>query len=116
MKKAFTLIELLVVSAIIILLGIVVVSTVKGCASSSSTSAEDQMREYLRVLYPGREIIGIACTARDTDLDGYVSCTATVDMDPGPAVQEKQIEAECSRQFMSFNEGCRPIKYRPSNQ
>lgn len=116
MRKAFTLIEILVVVAIVAILIAVVIGGARGCAGRGA-AAEDSMREYVGKLYPGREIIGVSCTNVDTDGDGYISCTATIDTDNGPEVVERQINAECATGFLSFNSGCRqPKPYVPLQQ
>jgi hypothetical protein len=68
------------------------------------------MREYLQKLYPSRQVIGVACTNVDTDGDGYVSCTGTVDI----VGKEKQVNAQCSSQVIGFNSGCKPMFGFPS--
>lgn len=103
MKKAYTLIEVIVVVVIVLILGTVVF---RGC-SNRGPAAEESMREYIGKLYPGREIIGIACTNVDTDGDGYISCTATIDTDNGPNVVERQINAQCATGILSVNSGCK---------
>lgn len=113
MRKAFTLIELIVVVAIVAILIALVVGGVRGCAGRGAV-AEDSMREYVGKLYPGREIIGVACTNIDSDGDGYISCTATIDTDSGPSVVERQINAQCATGFLSFNSGCKAtVPYIP---
>jgi prepilin-type N-terminal cleavage/methylation domain-containing protein len=106
MRKAFTLIELIVVVAIVAILIAIVAGGVRGCANRGP-AAEESMREYVAKLYPGREIIGVACTNVDTDGDGYISCTATIDTDDGPSVVERQINAQCATGFLSWNSGCK---------
>ncbi len=111
MRKAFTLIEVLVVVAIIVIFLAIIFSGVRGCTGPSRGDvAEESMRDYIYKLYPNREIIGVACTNVDTDVDGYISCTATIDMDSGPGVTEHQINAECATRFLSINSGCRMPK------
>lgn len=112
MRKAFTLIELIVVVAIVLVLVLLVVGGVRGCTGRGA--AEDSMREYVGKLYPGREIIGVACTNIDSDGDGYISCTATIDTDNGPNIVERQINAQCATGFLSFNSGCKAtVPYIP---
>lgn len=116
MRKAFTLIEVVIVGAIIAVFALLVVAGVRGCVNRGP-AAESEMREYVAKLYPGREIIGVACTNVDTDGDGYISCTATIDTDSGPAVVERQINAQCASGILSFNSGCKPtLPYIPQQQ
>lgn len=112
MKKAFTLIELIVVVVIVLIIGALVIGGIRGCSGGGGGQApEDAMRDYVGSLYPGREIIGVNCVTMDSDGDGYVSCTATIDMDAGPDVKEKQINGDCARPFLNWNSGCRPMRY-----
>lgn len=108
--RGFTLIEAIIVLVILVVLGMLIVGGIRGC-SGGGPKAEDAMREYIGRLYPTREIIGVNCVMMDSDGDGYVSCTATIDMDDGPGVQEKQIAADCAREFLNLNSGCRPSRY-----
>lgn len=113
MRKAYTLIEVIVVVLVIVIFLALVVGGVRGCAGRRG-AAEDSMREYVSKLYPGREIIGVACTNIDSDGDGYISCTATIDTDNGPNVVERQINAQCATGFLSLNSGCKAtVPYIP---
>lgn len=116
MKKqnALTVIEIIVVVGIIAILALFMTNIVGGCNNRGST-AEEEMRTYVNKLYPDKEIIGVACTNRDTNADGYISCVATIDTDAGPAIVEKQIAAECATQFLGWNTGCKPtVGYMPA--
>lgn len=85
----------------------------RGCTGQGA-KAEDEMRAYVQNLYPSKEIIGVSCTNVDTDGDGYISCVATIDTDPGEAIVEKQISAQCASGILSFNSGCKPtVGYVP---
>lgn len=106
MRKAFTLIELVVLVSIVFIVIAMIVIGLRGC-TGRATAAEDSMRNYIGKLYPDREIIGVVCTNVDTDGDGYVSCTATIDTDNGPSVVERQINAQCATGFLSWNSGCK---------
>jgi prepilin-type N-terminal cleavage/methylation domain-containing protein len=106
MRKALTLIELLIATFIAAILITVILAGIRGC-TTQGVAAEDSMREYVSRLYPGREVIGVACTNMDTDGDGYISCTATIDIDNGPNVVERQINAQCATGLLSFNSGCK---------
>jgi preprotein translocase subunit YajC len=114
-RVALTTIELIALVGIVVIIIIFVISIMSRLQSGKN--AEEDMRNYVSNLYPGREIIGVSCVKVDSDGDGYVSCTATVDLDNGPNVQEKMVAAECAGGFANFNEGCRPMKMTvPLNQ
>lgn len=111
MKKAVTLIEILVVIAIIAIVLAVLFPLFFG-ASGNKTSSEDQMRQYLSTLYPNYEVVGISCTDRDTNANGYISCTATLKSPDGRMLEKS---AECSSSM--FNQGCRStLPALPLNQ
>ena len=53
-------------------------------------------------MYADKTVLGQDCVGRDTDNDGYVSCTARVKAKDGP---EETLTLECAAGFM--NNGCK---------
>lgn len=65
--------------------------------------AESELREYLAKMYADKQVLGQDCVGRDTDGDGYVSCTARVKGKDGP---EETLALECASTLL--NSGCKP--------
>ncbi len=65
--------------------------------------AESELREYVAKMYADKTVLGQDCVGRDTDGDGYVSCTARVKGKDGP---EETLALECTSQVL--NSGCKP--------
>ncbi|MBI4449497.1 hypothetical protein HY634_00380 [Candidatus Uhrbacteria bacterium] len=65
-------------------------------------NAESELRDYLGTMYADKTVLGQDCVGRDTDGDGYVSCTARVKGKDGP---EETLALECAAGFM--NSGCK---------
>lgn len=66
--------------------------------------AESELTEYLAAMYPDKTVLGKDCVGRDTDGDGYASCSARV---KGPNDTAEQLLAlECAVQV--FSSGCKP--------
>lgn len=104
MKKGWTLIEVIIIIAIIaIVLAVAIPIATAGC-SAKGTSPEQEMQKYLSTLYPNYTVVGISCTSQDSDGDGYVSCSATLEdpSNPGKIVRES---AECANSY--FYGGCK---------
>lgn len=81
---------------------------VNGCIDQRP-GAESQARKWGADM--GLNITNVSCANRDTDHDGYVSCTVGTKNDKG----EIQLHAiECASK-MSWNDGCRAPKLRVSN-
>lgn len=100
-SRGFTLAELIIVVAIIGVLVAMVGFGVTKCSSSQGT-AEEEARAYAQKM--GMKIKGVSCMNRDTDGDGYVSCTLNViekdeSMTPIPI--------ECAAKWSYNNEGCK---------
>lgn len=66
-------------------------------------NAEAELRDYLAKMYADKQVPGQDCVGRDTDGDGYVSCTARVKGATGP---EETLVLECASGFT--NSGCKP--------
>jgi predicted sulfurtransferase len=65
--------------------------------------AESELHDYLAKMYRDKEVLGEDCVGRDTDGDGYVSCTARVKGKDGP---EETLALECASELL--NSGCKP--------
>lgn len=100
-SRGFTLIELIIVVAVIgVLVGLVGIGVTK-CSSSQGT-AEEEARAYASKM--GMEIKGLSCMNRDTDGDGYVSCTLNVVEKDGKTTP---VPIECAAKWSYNNEGCK---------
>lgn len=79
-----------------------------GCSScvDQRATAEPQARAWATGL--GLTVANVSCTDRDTDGDGYVSCTVATKNDKG----DVQLHAvECAGR-LTWNDGCRVPKLR----
>jgi len=65
-------------------------------------NAEKELREYIAKMYADKTVLGEDCVGRDTDNDGYVSCTARV---RGKDGHEETLTLECAAGFL--NNGCK---------
>lgn len=97
----FTLIELMIVVAII---GIIVSIAAGSCSSlrGSSGFAASQASQFASQL--GWKVKGLSCAGYDTDSDGYISRTASVE--ENGVVSTKAIEC-ASGAPLSLASGCR---------
>lgn len=104
-KDGFILIEFLVTISII---GIVVALFMpallgKGChIRGSAANAEAEARGHAKRL--DWDLRGVSCAGADTDLDGYISCTASVQ--DGDRRVEKSLEC-ASGGPMTVSSGCK---------
>lgn len=64
--------------------------------------AESELRDYLAKMYADKSVLGQDCVGRDTDGDGYVSCTARV---RGKDGLEETLALECASTLL--NSGCK---------
>lgn len=95
--------ELLIILFIVAILGLVV----RGCTVDPE-GAEAAARDY--AVSMGIHDPKVACTARDSDGDGYISCTIGQTKPDGTIVVSA---VECAAGVFSFwNEGCRVPKLR----
>lgn len=109
-RHGFTLIELLIMIAIAGIIGAILFGGVTSCMSSGD-KANAEARRFASEM--GLNVKGVTCADRDTDKDGYVSCTVSVDEEG-----KTRLEAiECAARY-SWNDGCRmqkPVVYRNTN-
>jgi len=98
--RGFTLIELMIVVGIVGVLGVLVLYGIRRyLASDSQASAEESARIWASKM--GYELQGSpVCVERDTDGDGYVSCTLNV------KGQAQPMALDCAARW-SGNSGCR---------
>lgn len=100
----------LIAAGIIALVVTAVVHVSCGVTGIDHDAAESGARQYAKDL--GLKLKGISCARVDTDGDGYVSCSLSIE-DPNGG---SHIEAvECAASF-SMNSGCRVPKMRANNR
>jgi prepilin-type N-terminal cleavage/methylation domain-containing protein len=100
-SRGFTLIELIIVMSILGFIVALAGFIFKSCSSSRNT-AEEEARVYASKM--GMTLKGVSCMNRDTDDDGYVSCTLNVIEKDG---KENSIPIECAAKWSYNNDGCR---------
>lgn len=101
-KRGFTLIELLVVVAFV---GIVLSALLMGVGScqSNKTDAEAEATSFAQSM--GIKVKAVNCVDRDSDGDGYVSCTVSEEVNGATKLHA----VECASGW-SWNSGCRMQK------
>ncbi len=65
---------------------------------------EVEARQYAKEL--NLDVKGVSCSPRDSDGDGYVSCTISTNDKNDPIV-----EVECLAAY-TITDGCRPLSYK----
>lgn len=116
MKRAFTLIEFLVVLAVLAILMAILAPVACRNPHYRAPHPEEEMRSYLKTLYPNYDIVGISCADKDSNYYGYtryVPCSATITKMGSTESIEKQINAQCSTSRLG---GCKPILTFPSTE
>ncbi len=99
-KAGFTLIELLIVVAVI---GVLI--AIGGVAFTRCFRSQDHAEEEARTWATkmGYKVVGVNCVSRDTDGDGYVSCSMNATDANGNAAS---LALECAA-VLTNNDGCR---------
>ena len=99
--KSFTIVVTAGVTLAFVLLVVgISANAFSGYTGASQRSAEDEARKFGQDL--GLDVVGITCARRDTDGDGYISCTLSIRNGETTRVEP----VECSGAF-TLNEGCR---------
>lgn len=94
----------IIIVGIILVLGFGVARCATSVSGEDQTTAENEARDFARKL--GLKTTGVSCAKTDSDGDGYVSCTLSVEQANG----ESKVEAiECAR-ALTINDGCRMQK------
>lgn len=97
------------------LLAIAALSTLAACPNVTGAHkdvAENEAREWASEL--GLDVKSVSCVAKDTDGDGYVSCTLVM----GDGVTTKAVECAGARSSGNLirNSGCREPKLAVGGQ
>ncbi len=104
-KSGFTLVELMIVLAIVGIIAAIVCGNVANCSGATQGNATAAMRGYMTDIYRAPDA-RIQCVQRDSDGDGYVSCTGAYEDGEG---KTQTVHVECA---YWLNEGCRAPKMR----
>ncbi len=97
-RKGYTLIELIITIAVVLIGLTFVVGFVGNCAGCNTADVPANARAWATSM--GMKPTGVQCVTRDTDGDGYVSCTIRSE-------DGKLQNIECAGGFLNINEGCR---------
>lgn len=95
--------------------GFVFLFTASSCdmmyAKENKGAAEESARKYASELYPNKQV-NVSCASRDSDNDGYYSCTLVVEGNPEP------VQIECHGYFGNkfYGDGCRLVKLNLINK
>lgn len=97
------------------LVALATLSTLAGCPNMTGAhkdAAEKEAREWAAEL--GLDVKNVSCVAKDTDGDGYVSCTLVM----GDGTTTKAVECAGARSTdnMIRNSGCREPKLAVGGQ
>ena len=102
-QKGFTVIELIIVIAIF---GVLFTIITAALSNNNSGQAEHDAKAFAQKMY-GASDPKASCMDRDTDANGYVSCTVVYESTNG---QVNTIPLECAANF-SINKGCKLTPY-----
>lgn len=102
MKRGFTLMELLVLVVILGVFGLFATHLILNVSGSNTVRGDETAAAFARNLTPPGGTANVECAGRDTDGNGYVSCTVFVHNDG----QVTPHAIECASHY-SFNKGCR---------
>lgn len=106
-RHGATLIEVVIVVAILLILLAIVGGGVGGRVFNRKAEAESQAREWAAFMYPSQDASPrVLCVERDTDGDGYISCTVS-HTEKGASIN---VPIECAASILSWNSGCRTPK------
>ncbi len=108
-KPRRSLAELVIIMSIVGTLGFFVIAILMHGCIDQRPGAESQARQWGRDM--GLNVTNVSCANRDTDNDGYVSCTVATKNDKGD-VQLHPIECAAK---LTWNDGCRAPKFRVGN-
>lgn len=103
-RRGLTLFEVMIVLAILTLVGCIAFWAV-GRADGQASNAREQALQYAKDLGLADHVQGASCADKDTDGDGYVSCS--ISLKEGDRTRIQAIE--CATKW-SRNEGCRVPK------
>jgi len=68
------------------ILPLLALAAILGTACADDSEASSYLGDYIQKFYPGAEVIASECQNKDSDGDGYVSCTVRLKepLDPQP--------------------------------
>lgn len=69
------------------------------------TLAESRFDDYLNEMFKGAEVLGSHCPRRDSNANGYISCSARV-REEGQCTSERMLAIECDSTITGG--GCKP--------
>ncbi len=100
-KSGFTLVEVMIVFAIIGILSAIACGNLANCSGvNAQGDATASMRQYMTNMYRA-PTARIQCVGRDSDGDGYVSCSGAYEDAEG---KTQVVNVECA---YWISEGCR---------
>jgi prepilin-type N-terminal cleavage/methylation domain-containing protein len=100
-SRGFTVIELIIVVSILGTIIAIAGFGILKCSSSQGVAEEEASAFALKM---GMTIRGLSCMNRDTDGDGYISCTLNV---VGKEGTTSPVPIECASRWSFNNDGCK---------